>query len=160
MSSSVAADDAVLRNVLDRLEIQELSARYNDAAREFDADRYAALFTEDGVYRHLPSSPLTKSPYAGGMESRGRDALRKMVRSAKEANGDMPRGLQHLTSDFEIEVDGDSATSKCVMIVYGRFAPDEPNRVDACGLYNDRLARTPDGWRYLERESLLWHAQD
>jgi ketosteroid isomerase-like protein len=155
MLEQATTTDPALRLVLDRLEIQELAARYNEASRELDADAYADCFVDEGVYRHVPSGP-----WGHGLESCGRDELHAMVLNQKQSVGDIPRGMQHVTTDFQIEVDGDSATSKCVMLLYGRFAPGEANRIEACGLYNDKLVRTPGGWRFAERQSVLWHAND
>src|SRR6188508_2224218 len=67
-ASGAAADDAAVQKLLDRAEIQELVTRYVTSLDTRDADMYAGVFTEDGVYE-LP----------GNVVHHGRAAIRKIV---------------------------------------------------------------------------------
>jgi SnoaL-like domain len=57
----------------------------------------------------------------------------------------------HTTSNHQVVVDGDRAN--CISHVHGRFLRDIPgdNMYEAGGWYDDRLVRTPDGWRIKSR---------
>ena len=67
-ASMAAADEALSQQqLLDRAEIEELVTRYVTALDTRDADMYAGVFTEDGVFE-LP----------GDVVHRGRAAIRKI----------------------------------------------------------------------------------
>ena len=59
----------------------------------------------------------------------------------------------HVVSNAIIEIDGDSATSRCYFYApMGREAPEGGQFVITnAGRYLDRLIRTADGWRIVER---------
>src|SRR5690606_5568871 len=65
LSGAALAQDSV--RAQDRAEIEALMWRYARALDTFDADAYAAVYTEDGEFK------------AGGTATKGRDALRQMV---------------------------------------------------------------------------------
>ncbi len=55
---------------------------------------------------------------------------------------------QHVTTNHQVVVDGDSAT--CLSYVHGRFiraVPEGGNMFESTGWYDDVLVRTPQGWR-------------
>ena len=81
----------------DKLEIQELIARYNHAVDSGDTAAYAATFTEDGSFR-------------GGHDLvQGRENLAEMAGWAG--------GNRHWTANHIINGDGDAATLKCYLMV-------------------------------------------
>lgn len=59
---------------------------------------------------------------------------------------------QHLVGNHEVVVDGDSATHRCYLQAQHvrHAAVGGPNYIVA-GRYEDRLLRTPDGWRIAHR---------
>ena len=130
-----------LAEILDRLDIMELGARYNKAALAWDAEAFAGCFTLNGrlVRAHVKS------------ETTGREALKQLMRSGAESG--LPAS-HHLTMDFIIELDGDRATSTCQLLLYG-VDPESggagPNVIRGVGHFADKLMRTPDGWRFEER---------
>jgi ketosteroid isomerase-like protein len=130
-----------LSEVVDRLEIMELCARYNRAAQAWDADGFVACFTPDGVFvrAHL------------GTRVEGVDALRAMIETG--AASGLPASY-HLTTDFLIAVDGDRAAQTCQILLYG-FDPakggEGPNVIRGVGHFEDALVRTREGWRFRER---------
>ena len=63
-------------------------------------------------------------------------------------------------TNFEIVVQGDNATSRCVFYnPMGLGLPDGGlQMLFFGGYYNDKLVRTPDGWRIIERiEESTWN---
>lgn len=130
-----------LREVLDRLAMMELCARYNKAALAWDAEAFAECFTPDGCFvrAHL------------GTEVKGGEALRAMIRTGAESG---TPASYHLTTDFIVEIDGDRATQTCQLFLYG-FDPTKggtgPNVIRGVGHFEDKLVRTPEGWRFQER---------
>jgi ketosteroid isomerase-like protein len=135
-----------LQEVSDRLEIQELLARYCYAVDDRDWNAYRSVFTLDAVIDDTVAGGLR-----AGVEEHVvfmQSALSKVLIS------------QHAISTTALEIDGDLATSRthcsCPMVI------DEGNgkrRVFFQGLwYRDRLVRTSDGWRLKERvEEGYWN---
>jgi uncharacterized protein (TIGR02246 family) len=110
-------------------EIRTLLARYCFAIDSLDADAWADLFTEDGVFHYALGEPLV-----------GREALRQFVSM-------VPGDRHHLTMNELIEVDGDNATVRA----YALVTKESPPVISAVGEYEDMLRRTADGWRFARR---------
>ena len=128
--------------LVDRTRIRELTARYNRAFDDGDAEAFAATFTPDGVME-----------VTGSFEVRGHEGLAQMCRR-------IPYGIVHVTVDAIVEVDGDRAMQDVTVMVLQRPKPDAGpderiSRLDRSGRYRDELVRTPDGWRFSKRTATL-----
>jgi uncharacterized protein (TIGR02246 family) len=120
----------------DRIAIQELTARYNRAADDGDADALVAVFTPDGA--------MTMSSAGQQRAFRGAEELHAML-------GDRPPGITvHATTDSIVEIDGDTARQHCTLLLIRRLH-DEGKASFRTGRYEDRLVRTADGWRFVDR---------
>jgi len=136
LSSPVAADDATaLREAQDRAEIEALVWRYVRALDSFDAEAYAAVFTEDGQFG------------TGANATRGREALKAMVSGLAEARTAESPAMYHVIANHSIEfIDADTARYHSYwMTVFGAAAGGQP-RVAAAGRGIDELVRTDEGW--------------
>jgi hypothetical protein len=129
-----------MSELADRAEIQELTARYNRAADDGDGDALAGIFTPDG------SMSMTSGDI--GRAFAGSDELRAMVA------GREPGTTMHATMDSIIELHGDDASQTCTLLLLRR-SRDEGTTSFRTGRYNDRLQRTPDGWRFVERRVVI-----
>jgi uncharacterized protein (TIGR02246 family) len=119
-----------------KLEIQELTARYNLAADTGDGDGVAATFTPDGTFViHGGGTTRTISGHA---------ELNAMV--AGRALG----VTVHVTADSIIELDGDVAEQRCTLILNRRI-PEDGRISHRIGRYVDRVERTPGGWKFANR---------
>jgi hypothetical protein len=81
---------ALAQGADDREAINELMWRYARALDTYNADAYAALYTEDGEF------------IAGGTPTKGRAALRAMIegfRGNRKPGDFSPSGLYHMTTD-------------------------------------------------------------
>ena len=122
-------------DLADRFAIRELTARYNDAIDDGRLDDYLACFVPDGVFE-----------LEGLGRGQGPDEIRAMVEPIT------PVAI-HLTLDAVVAVDGDTATQRCRFLL-GRRSPDRTDfTIVTSGRYRDRLLRTPDGWRFVERHA-------
>jgi SnoaL-like domain len=128
-----------LQEMSDRLEIQDLLARYSFAIDERDWDALDRVFTPDA---HIDYSE------AGGASG-----------SYPQIKAWLPKALerfamyQHMVATTRLEIDGDRATSRTILFnpMVGR---DDRGgeQVFFIGLwYRDKLVRTADGWRIAER---------
>jgi uncharacterized protein (TIGR02246 family) len=119
------------QELTDRIEIRELCARYCRAMDDGDAAGWAGMFTPDGVMEG--SSGITE----------GREALTALVPRVTGT------GI-HTTTDSVVEFDGDSARHWCTVVVFTRTEGSQ-NGIRLVGRYEDRLRRTPEGWRIERR---------
>jgi hypothetical protein len=80
----------------------------------------------------------------GGSVFSGIDAIIGKISSALT----MMDESQHLISNHQIRVDGDTATSRCYLQAqHVREAADGGRNFIIAGRYEDNLRRTPEGWR-------------
>lgn len=129
-------DAAIAADLRDRIEIRELTARYNHAADAGDAEGFAATFTADGSL-----------VMAGEMICSGEAELL--------AFASKPRGTVHATTDPVLTVAGDAATQVCTLLLYRRARDGTSVQLQNTGRYEDELVRTEDGWRFHRRSVLL-----
>lgn len=116
----------VLQDIED---IRRLLASYCFAIDARDADTWANLFTEDGIFHYALGEPIS-----------GRAALRAFIAV-------VPDDRHHLTMNEIIDVDGDTATVKA----YALVTRESPPIISAVGEYEDSLSRTSEGWRFARR---------
>lgn len=122
---------------MDRCEIREVTARYNRAFDDQDAQAWAELFVADGSLQVEGSSPVG-----------GRDALRAMC--ARTGFGTV-----HITTDAIVTVDGDRARQQCTLVLARRTSDPPTSNFQLTGRYDDDLVRTGDGWRFVSRRVTL-----
>ncbi|HSG33707.1 MAG TPA: nuclear transport factor 2 family protein [Sphingomonadaceae bacterium] len=129
--------DAELLRARDREAIEELMWRYDRALDRFEADKYAALFTEDGSFG----------------ETRGRDALFAMVDAFNQREGGPPR-LYHASTNHWIEFTGrDTATIHYYWQTYrAGEGQDTPASLVAVGNGVDKVVRVDGKWLYHSRQ--------
>lgn len=115
----------------DEREIIALAHRYASSIDDQDLPRYLSYYTEDGIQR----SPI--------YEARGHEAIGALVQVSWQKLG----ALHHMMSNFEIVVNGDTATMRsCVIGTH--VSCERIDRVYTIGaVYSDRLVRRADGWK-------------
>lgn len=136
-----------LQEISDRLEIQDLLARYSDAIDRRDLDALDALFTPDAVVDYTEF---------GG--PRGDLAT---IKSFLAEVLPLHAGHYHLVGSTVIDLADDEASVRS--ICHNPMILDEGERgrrLYLCGLwYRDAMVRTAAGWRIRERyeeKCFLW----
>ena len=122
------------QEVADRIEIQDLIARYGRAVDRSDWDALDEIFTPDASIDYTAMGGIRGG--VGEIKEYLPDALSVFVRT------------QHMMGVPVIEIDGDVARAEtsCHNPMVLRDG-DDP-KVMVCGLwYHETLVRTPDGWR-------------
>ncbi len=137
-----ATTDATLAAVADKIEIQELLARYARGVDTKDWDLWKSVFTPDA---HLDYS-------SAGIPAASRDEIAAIFESAM---GAIPM-TQHFISNVEIDLDGDKAKVRA-MFYNPMQLPGMAEQSYCGGYYHHDMVRTPEGWRS-ERlvEDNLW----
>lgn len=120
-----------LREIADRLEIDALLTRYAKAVDRRDWDLYRTVFTPDARIDYTS---------AGGPAT----GVDEMCAWLDDALSQFP-ATQHLVSNVDIAVDGDTATVEA-MFHNPMKMPDGSAWVTG-GWYHHDLVRTADGWR-------------
>jgi len=114
----------------DRESIRELLHKYCHYADAPDADKWAALFTEDGSF-HIGSEPVE-----------GRPALREL------ASGFAGGGM-HVSANAVISLEGDRATVSSYVLLLG--GAEDPT-VRLGGRYEDILRKVDGEWLFASRQ--------
>jgi SnoaL-like domain len=128
--------------IADRLAIVDVTIAYCWAldTREFDA--LDDVFTPE-------ATAVLAAPELHGVE-----AIKRRIETALTKLDDS----QHMVSNHDVRVDGDTATCRCYLHAQHvrRAASGGPNYVIA-GRYEDRLVRTTAGWRIAHRTlTVMW----
>ncbi len=132
----LAALEARLRALEDEQEITRLVASYGPLVDAGEAERVAALWTEDGVYD-------VDEWFMGS-----RAEIDAMVRSEAH-QGLIGRGCSHFLGPAHVVVDGDRAVAVCESVLLVRH--EGRTHVARIGANRFELVRTADGWRTTRR---------
>lgn len=143
-AEELAAEVETLRRqvqvLADREEIRNLTKEYAKRLDARDLHAFSLLFAKEGTW-------------TGGTGSgTGPEGIQSMLEKGL-ANNATPSGgriLYHLTTDPQIEVDGDEATGSCFWMHCRRDDADRPT-LPTLGHYDDRYVREDGHWRFAER---------
>ena len=136
-----------LQEMSDRLEIQDLFARYSFA---IDDRNWAAL---DDVF--TPDAAIDYSETGG---AKGSFAEIKIW--LPEALSRFPK-YQHMVATTQLKLDGDHATSRTIVFNPMVYDVAGTQQVFFIGLwYRDQLVRTADGWRISARYEEMAYAHN
>ena len=117
----------------DREAIRDLFARQNLAYDRREAERTAAMFTEDGVLE-----------LSGDLRFEGREAIQSYMGRLLEVVGD---DYRHWTNSMAIDGDGDEASVECYLVAFGM----SDGSLRLAGRYFDRLRKIDGEWKFAHR---------
>ena len=128
-----------LRELLDQHAIERLLKRYASAIDRKQYDRLDAVFTPDAWIDYVE---------AGGIAGRYPEVKRWLAEVLAPIEE-----MQHFITNVELEFDGDTATgSTYTLNVNGIRVQGELKHMIVGAVYVDRLTRTTQGWRIVERK--------
>lgn len=132
-------DEQALRAIQDRMEIEELLNLYAEMVDRREWTKMDRIFALEATIDYTST---------GGKSGPFRETLAWLDRALES----WPLNL-HVVSNIILEIDGDEARSRCYYHApMGRVTPDGGQFVITNGgRYLDRLHRTADGWRIIER---------
>lgn len=124
-----------LQAIADRVEIEALRGEFTDARMMGDYDRFASLFTQDGVWRmpHIDVEFGNREEIRAGIE-RLQGLWEYFVQNAHPGT---------------IQLAGDTAVGRAYIAEFGRMRDGSSNL--NYSVYHDRYQHTPDGWKFTER---------
>jgi uncharacterized protein (TIGR02246 family) len=120
----------------DRAAIEALMWRYVRALDTFNADAYAAVFTEDGRFGAGPNATV------------GRDALRQMVSNLAANRNESSPPMYHMIANSYVEFVGEDRAlmHSYWLTVFGAAGQGTTPRVAAAGRGVDELVRVNGQW--------------
>jgi uncharacterized protein (TIGR02246 family) len=127
----------------DRLEIEQLYARYAHAFDGGDAEAFAAVFTADGRFTSGAAEPIV-----------GREALAAFVR---RRFAEAPGTSHHITNVLLEDAPEGGASGRAYGLILGT-ATDGRLQFRNAGLYVDELVREDGAWRIRSRTYASWVA--
>ena len=142
---NASGGDAALDERVQRMEDQQAIERViTDYSANLDArdyDGYVGLFTEDGVWQN------------GSTRREGHAEIREMLSGLfGEVEEDYVNlSSFHLISNFEVDVDGDTASAKSRFVFFMRGEGGSPTP-ELSGQYHDELVRVDGTWKIARRE--------
>ena len=149
--------EARLASLEDHVRIEQLLMRYAAALNTRDADTYVSLFTPDATFELRRA--IEEPPFLGPFK--GREALRKQWfpegAGATDASGRRPFGpMRHVTTNYEIDVRGETATVRAFFIEVVSNGPNippgsKPPTIHAMGRYEDELVKQDGQWLFARR---------
>ena len=134
------SDNDVLREVRDRVEIEDLMWRYTRALDTSDGDAYAATYTTDGQFG------------AGANATKGREALKKLAGGQRaatpSANAEKRPPMYHMAANQRVSFsDKDHARVEAYYITaMAAGGENQPLRVAAVGRSIDDVVRVNGQW--------------
>ncbi|MGA8942765.1 MAG: nuclear transport factor 2 family protein [Thermoactinomyces sp.] len=141
----------MLAKLADRAQISELLSRYCSFVDDkcFNIEAVKATFTPDGRYVR-----------PNGSATVGHEAIASEAKTFSRF-----RGMQHITSDHIIDLEGNTARLRANMIAMHLWSEEEndPRSLQthfvAGGVFEAVAVRTADGWRFKELKSrITWRA--
>jgi hypothetical protein len=131
--------------VADRLEIQELTARYAWSLDTGDEDAFVACFCRDGE--------LVWDVFETEGRWRGAEALRGFIGYFRQRPESA--GRQHHVSNLIVTPTASGASATCYVTVVMRREPG-PHLLHVMGYYEDELRRQDGQWRFARRRIRDW----
>jgi hypothetical protein len=149
--------EARLQALEDHVRIEQLLMRYAAALNTRDADTYVSLFTPEAELELRRA--IDEPPFLGPFK--GREALRTQWfpdgPGAVDRSGRRPFGpMRHVTTNYEIEVRGETATVRAFFIEVVANGPNippgsKPPTIHAMGRYEDELVKQDGRWLFSKR---------
>jgi uncharacterized protein (TIGR02246 family) len=132
-------------SVEDKLAIQEVLARYSYAYDSKDAEAFAQLFVEDGIFEVIvqgaPSPTVRLSSRAAIREWA---AQRHQLNAASQA--------RHYQLNVLIdELTAETASARTMLLLTRQGTPDAAPTLHLTGVYYDKWRKTREGWRLVLR---------
>ena len=138
-----------------RLEMQALLDDYVSAIDEDRLELWPTFFTEDCLYEIIPKENEDLGLPAPVMRCDNQRMLRDRIVSLRHANIFSPSIYRHFLSGLQVEpVDADTIDLRCNYLVINSNQIGQ-SLVYQTGRYFDRVARTPDGWRFARKRAVF-----
>jgi salicylate 5-hydroxylase small subunit len=134
-----------------RLEIEDLYAEYCAALDEGRYEDWAALFTEDCLYRIVPRDNHDRGLPLAIMHCESRAMLEDRVVAIRETSFYAPRMLRHIVSSIRVDLAEDGAISGQASYLVLQTLAEQPTSLFNAGRYLDIILRDDGRLRFEQR---------
>ncbi len=132
-------------------EISQLQEHYCAALDNDRLEEWTTFFTPDCLYEIVPRENADMGLPIGLIYCDNQRMLRDRVLSLRHANIFEEHASRHFTSGLVITpIDADTVDA-CSSYVVVQTRTNGESFVYQAGRYEDRIVRTPEGWRYQKR---------
>lgn len=133
----------------DRLAILEMQNRYILAMDYFDADAYAAVFTEDGVLDWARGEVIGRPAIREFMATGTYDLRKLNFQPAQTPDGkEWPPAVRHLVTNQVIELNGDTARVISYWMNYSNAADRRKIEWLSYGSWDDEVVKVNGEWLF------------
>jgi hypothetical protein len=133
----------------DRLAILEMQNRYILAMDYFDADAYAAVFTEDGVLDWARGEVIGRPAIREFMATGTYDLRKLNFQPAQTPEGkEWPPAVRHLVTNQVIEINGDTARVISYWMNYSNAADRRKIEWLSYGSWDDEVVKVNGEWLF------------
>jgi uncharacterized protein (TIGR02246 family) len=137
-------------SIEDKLAIQEVIAQYSYAYDDQNAEGFAQLFAEDGVFEVFVPGRTTAA-----VRLRSRTEIREWAaRRLQERSGRFTSRHYQSGTLFD-ELTSDSALTRTMVLVSHQGVAEAAPRPTVSGVYHDQWRKTHAGWRLARRAAHL-----
>lgn len=130
----------------DKLAIQEIVARYSHAYDGEDANGFAQLFVEDGVFEIFVPGETTAS-----VRLRSRAKIREWAAQRLQERDGRFTSRHYQSGIVFDELTSDSARTRTMVLVTHQGVAEAAPRPTVSGVYHDQWRKTRTGWRLVHR---------
>jgi len=131
----------------DMLAIQQAVARYSYTFDSKDAEGWANIFTEDGVWESFTAGETSPTER---LESR--DSIREWAAKRHQEMPEEVHSYHHQSGIMFDELTADSARTRSTLILTTQDVKEPSSaRIILTGVYYDQWRKTPEGWRIAHR---------
>jgi salicylate 5-hydroxylase small subunit len=134
-----------------RLEVEDLYAEYCAALDEGRYEDWAALFTEDCLYRIVPRDNHDRGLPLAIMHCESRAMLEDRVTAIRETSFYAPRMLRHIVSGIRVESPENGTIGGQANYLVLQTLPEQPTTLFNAGRYLDIILRDEKKLRFKQR---------
>ncbi len=134
-----------------RLAVEDLYSEYSAALDEGRYEDWAALFTEDCLYRIVPRDNHDRGLPLAIMHCESRAMLEDRTVAIREASFYAPRMLRHIVSGIRVETAQDGTLSGQANYLVLQTLAEQPTTLFNAGRYLDTILRDGGRLRFKQR---------
>ena len=137
-------------SVEEKLAIHEMIAQYSYTYDSKDAEGFAQVFVEDGVFEIFVPGKTSPS-----VRLQSREEIREWVARRLQQRTGRFTSRHYQSGILFDELTSDSALTRTMVLVTHQDVTEAAPRPTASGLYHDEWRKTHEGWRLARRAAHL-----
>ena len=137
-------------SIEDKLAIQEIIAHYSYTYDSRDAEGFAKLFVEDGVFEVFVPGTTTAS-----VRLQSRTAIREWAAQRLQARHGRFTSRHYQSGTLFDELTSEAALTRTMVFVTHQSVAETAPRPTLSGVYHDHWRKTSTGWRLAHRAAYV-----